>query len=73
MATTDTTPAPKAAGVPERVVYRGTRPGPIELVAEGFRDIWSRRRLARYLVQADLKKKGSDTLLGNIWWVLVES
>src|SRR5438093_7221557 len=70
MATTDTTPAPKAAGVPERVVYRGTRPGPIELVAEGFRDIWSRRRLARYLVQADLKKKGSDTLLGNIWWVL---
>jgi ABC-type polysaccharide/polyol phosphate export permease len=44
--------------------------GAIALVREGFRDILSRRRLIRYLVQADLKKKGSDTLLGNIWWVL---
>lgn len=53
-----------------RAVYGAARPGPLSLVAEGFRDIWSRRRLARYLVQADLKKKGTDTLLGNIWWVL---
>ena len=29
-----------------------------------------RRRLIAYLVQADMKKKGADTLLGNIWWVL---
>jgi lipopolysaccharide transport system permease protein len=30
----------------------------------------SRRRLVRYLVQADMKKRGSDTFLGNLWWVL---
>ena len=51
---------------PKRTAHRG----PVELVAEGLRDIWSRRRLARYLVQADLTKKGSDTVLGNVWWVL---
>jgi ABC-type polysaccharide/polyol phosphate export permease len=52
--------------------YRTTavRPGPIGLVVEAIRESWSRRRLIRYLVQADLKKKGSDTLLGNIWWIL---
>ena len=37
---------------------------------EAVRDIASRRRLIGYLVQADLRKKGSDTLLGNVWWVL---
>ena len=46
------------------------RPGALELVADGFREIWSHRRLTRYLVRADLKKHGSDTVLGNIWWVL---
>jgi ABC-type polysaccharide/polyol phosphate export permease len=44
--------------------------GAVALIREGLVDILSRRRLIRYLVQADLKKKGSDTLLGNIWWVL---
>ncbi len=47
-----------------------TRPGPIGLITEAIRETWSRRRLIRYLVQADLKKKGSDTVLGNVWWVL---
>jgi ABC-type polysaccharide/polyol phosphate export permease len=46
------------------------RPGPVALVREAARESWSRRRLIRYLVQADLKKKGADTLLGNLWWVL---
>jgi ABC-type polysaccharide/polyol phosphate export permease len=46
------------------------RPGSLELIAEGFRDIWSRRRLARYLVRAELHKHGADTLLGNVWWIL---
>lgn len=46
------------------------RPGSLELIAEGFREIWSHRRLTRYLVRADLKKHGSDTILGNIWWIL---
>jgi ABC-type polysaccharide/polyol phosphate export permease len=45
-------------------------PNPIGLVREAIRESWSRRRLIRYLVQADLKKKGADTLLGNLWWVL---
>jgi len=46
------------------------RPGPLGLIGEALRETWSRRRLIRYLVQADLKKKGSDTVLGNIWWIL---
>ena len=46
------------------------RPGSLELIAEGFREIWTHRRLTRYLVRADLKKHGSDTILGNIWWIL---
>ena len=40
------------------------------LIVEGFREIWSRRRLTGYLVRADLKKHGADTLLGNVWWLL---
>jgi ABC-type polysaccharide/polyol phosphate export permease len=44
--------------------------GPLALVREGIADIRSRRRLVRYLVQADVHKRGADTLLGNIWWVL---
>ncbi len=44
--------------------------GPIALVREAISDIRSRRRLVRYLVQADVRKRGADTLLGNIWWVL---
>ncbi|HEX2755116.1 MAG TPA: ABC transporter permease [Candidatus Limnocylindrales bacterium] len=40
------------------------------LVRLGIGELLSRRRLIRYLVQADLKKKGADTLLGNIWWVI---
>ena len=44
--------------------------GPLALIREGIADIRSRRRLVRYLVQADIRKRGADTLLGNIWWVL---
>ena len=43
---------------PARAAPRGGRRGP------------RRRRLIRYLVQADIHKKGADTLLGNLWWVL---
>jgi ABC-type polysaccharide/polyol phosphate export permease len=43
---------------------------PIRLIGEGISDIRSRRRLVRYLVQADIRKRGADTILGNIWWVL---
>jgi homopolymeric O-antigen transport system permease protein len=44
--------------------------GPLRLISEGISDILSRRRLVRYLVQADIHKRGADTLLGNVWWVL---
>lgn len=51
--------------------HRGAvRPGPIGLLREAVVEVTGRRRLIRYLVQADLRKKGSDTLLGNLWWVL---
>jgi lipopolysaccharide transport system permease protein len=53
-----------------RAFYGATRPGPLHLIAQGFRDLWSRRRLARYLVQADLTKTGANTLLGNVWWIM---
>ncbi len=44
--------------------------GPVRLISEAISDIRSRRRLVRYLVQADIRKRGADTLLGNVWWVL---
>ncbi len=50
--------------------HAAARPGPLRLISEAIEDIRSRRRLVRYLVQADIKKKGADTLLGNLWWVL---
>jgi ABC-type polysaccharide/polyol phosphate export permease len=43
---------------------------PLALLRQGISDILSRRRLIRYLVQADMKKRGSNTVLGNVWWVL---
>lgn len=55
---------------PASIRSSAERPGPIGLVREGLADILSRKRLIAYLVQADLKKKGADTLFGNIWWVL---
>ena len=52
--------------------YRNTAgdPGAIALVREAIADVRSRRRLVRYLVQADMHKRGADTLLGNFWWIL---
>ena len=47
-----------------------TRPGPLALIRIGIRETLSRRRLIAYLVRADLKKSGADTLLGNLWWIL---
>src|SRR5437773_11324067 len=46
------------------------RPNPIGLIREAVTEIWSRRHLVGYLVRADLKKKGADTVLGNLWWVI---
>jgi lipopolysaccharide transport system permease protein len=43
---------------------------PLTLLRQGISDLLSRRRLVRYLVQAEMKKRGSNTILGNLWWVL---
>jgi ABC-type polysaccharide/polyol phosphate export permease len=53
-----------------RRIQTRAQPGPIESIAQGLREIWVRRQLTRYLVQADLVKHGANTVLGNIWWVL---
>jgi ABC-type polysaccharide/polyol phosphate export permease len=45
-------------------------PSALSLLRQGVSEILSRRRLIRYLVQADMKKRGSDTVLGNLWWIL---
>jgi ABC-type polysaccharide/polyol phosphate export permease len=45
-------------------------PGSLALLRQGLAEISTRRRLIRYLVQADARKRGSDTLLGNLWWIL---
>lgn len=60
------------AASPSQPHYRTSadRPSSLGQIVEGWREVWSRRRLIRYLVQADMKKTGADTLLGNIWWVM---
>jgi homopolymeric O-antigen transport system permease protein len=53
-------------------VFRSSadRPGPVALIRNAITDVWSRRRLIRYMVSADVKKRGVNTVLGNVWWVL---
>lgn len=55
---------------PARVYDAALSPGPLALLLEAITEVWSRRRLVRYLAQAEIKKKGANTLLGNLWWVL---
>ena len=55
---------------PSTLRSSSVRPGWLELIRIGIRDVLSRRRLIAYLVRADLKKKGADTVLGNIWWII---
>jgi|EndMetStandDraft_8_1072994.scaffolds.fasta_scaffold86077_2 ABC-type polysaccharide/polyol phosphate export permease len=47
-----------------------TRPGALTLVLTAAREVWSRRRLIGYMVRAEVKKKGANTVLGNLWWVI---
>ncbi len=63
-------PMSSITGQPVTVQNSAIRPGIPGLVVEGIREAISRRQLVRYLVQADLRKKGADTVLGNVWWVL---
>ena len=50
--------------------YAAGQHGFLSQVREGISDLRSRQRLVRYLVQADIKKRGADTILGNLWWIL---
>jgi ABC-type polysaccharide/polyol phosphate export permease len=56
--------------VPAQFRSSAKQPGPIGLIKVGIRETLSRRRLIAYLVRADLRKTGADTLLGNLWWVI---
>ena len=56
--------------VPTSFRSSSVRPGPLALIRLGVSETLSRRRLIAYLVRADLKKTGADTLLGNVWWVV---
>jgi ABC-type polysaccharide/polyol phosphate export permease len=58
------------ADAPAHFRRGAARPGPIGLIREAVVEVTQRRRLIGYLVQADVRKKGADTLLGNLWWVL---
>lgn len=58
------------ADAPAHFRRGAARPGPFGLIREALVEVSQRRRLIRYLVQADIRKKGADTLLGNLWWVL---
>ena len=46
------------------------RPGPLGLIREAVGEILRRQRLIRHLMNAEVKRKGADTVLGNVWWVL---
>ena len=63
-------PMSATSEVPAAFRHAAGERGPIRLIGEGISDVRSRRRLVRYLVQADIRKRGADTLLGNLWWVL---
>jgi lipopolysaccharide transport system permease protein/teichoic acid transport system permease protein len=56
--------------VPSSFRSSSVRPGSLALIRIGVRETLSRRRLIAYLVRADLKKSGADTLLGNVWWIV---
>jgi ABC-type polysaccharide/polyol phosphate export permease len=56
----------------KRAAFRDTSeaPPPLTLLRTGIAEVASRRQLIRYLAQAEMKKRGSDTALGNLWWIL---
>jgi len=56
--------------VPASFRSSAIQPGAVGLIRAGIAETLSRRRLISYLVRADVKKKGADTLLGNVWWVV---
>jgi lipopolysaccharide transport system permease protein len=56
--------------VPASFRHASGIPSAGSLLGQAIVEIRSRQRLIRYLVGAEMKKRGSDTLLGNLWWIL---
>ena len=59
-----------ASDAPATFKSSARRPSSLELLRGAINDTLSRRRLIRYLIRAEIKKQGTDTVLGNVWWVL---
>jgi len=59
-----------ASDAPATFKSSARRPSSLELLRSAVNDTLSRRRLIRYLIRAEIKKQGTDTVLGNVWWVL---
>ncbi|HEV8054366.1 MAG TPA: ABC transporter permease [Candidatus Limnocylindrales bacterium] len=59
-----------ATEAPSSFRSSAVRPGALGLIREALAETFGRRRLIRHLISADIRRKGSDTLLGNVWWVL---
>jgi ABC-type polysaccharide/polyol phosphate export permease len=72
MSVTSEAPAtpPMTSEAPAAFRNSAANAGPLALLAQAFGEIASRRRLVRYLVQAEIKKRGVNTILGNVWWIL---
>src|SRR6476619_1335065 len=66
------TTTPNTVDTTREVAFSSTaaRLHPVALVLQGWAEILGRRRLIGYLARADLKKKGADTFLGNLWWII---
>jgi lipopolysaccharide transport system permease protein/teichoic acid transport system permease protein len=63
-------PVTARSEVPSSFRSSSVRPGPLAAIRIGITETLSRRRLIAYLVRADLRKTGADTLLGNVWWII---
>jgi len=59
-----------ASEAPATFKSSARRPNSLELLRSAVHDVLSRQRLIRYLIRAEIKKQGTDTVLGNVWWVL---
>jgi lipopolysaccharide transport system permease protein len=59
-----------ASDAPATFKSSARRPSSLELLRSAVNETLSRRRLIRYLIRAEIKKQGTDTVLGNVWWVL---
>jgi lipopolysaccharide transport system permease protein len=56
--------------VPSSFRSSSVRPGPLAAIRIGITETLSRRRLIAWLVRADLRRTGADTVLGNVWWIV---